>query len=74
MPELKVGKRFCKCGACKEYFNSVGAFDMHRISLRGGGRSCKPTKLMLGEGMSKNEAGYWVGDKMDKLQLERFKS
>ena len=60
MPELKVGKRFCKCGACGEMFNSPAPFDRHRISLSGGGRGCETIKKMLAEGFKKNAAGYWT--------------
>jgi hypothetical protein len=73
MSELKVGKRFCQCSGCGEYFNSVKPFDMHRISLRTGGRGCETVEGMVIKGMSKNAAGYWVGAEMTESEKKRIR-
>lgn len=50
---LAAGNARCKCGACGEYFNSVAAFDKHRIG-EWTDRKCDVSKL------EKNAQGYWV--------------
>lgn len=50
---MKITGSRCKCGACGEYFNSVGAFDKHRRG-KPTERYCDTSKLV------KNNAGYWV--------------
>jgi hypothetical protein len=65
-PMLPVGKNFCKCGACGEYFGGVGGFDLHRRD-----RACfAPSKVSDKKGrplLRLNDRGYWVtrysGDK-----------
>jgi len=49
-----------QCRGCTEYFNGMGAFDMHR---RGG--KCLTRKEMIKRGMSMINGGYWVTRAMD---------
>lgn len=55
MDKRKVGNRRCKCGACGEYFNSVYAFDKHRVGLYTD-RRCDTSKMV------KNQEGYWLSE------------
>jgi len=55
MKGLKLGNRRCECSVCNECFNSVSAFDKHRV--RG---TCLSTEQMREKGMVENNAGYWV--------------
>jgi hypothetical protein len=61
--KILKGKRN-QCGACNEYFNSFGAFDKHRVGKYGKDRRCLTTEEMIEKKMSKNEAGFWIGEKM----------
>jgi len=60
MSELKVSGSRCQCRACDEYFNSSFAFDKHRIGEHGKNRRCMTTDEMLGKGMERNKALFWV--------------
>jgi hypothetical protein len=54
---MKLGNKRCFCSACKNYFNSVSAFDKHRkgdYKNEGANRHCDT------KGMFKNKDGYWV--------------
>ena len=58
MTTLKVGNKRCQCPTCEEYFNSVVAFDRHRVfddpkKPDWTTRHCDTSKLV------KNAAGYW---------------
>ena len=53
-----------QCQACKEYFNSTGAFDKHRTGKHGVDRRCMTTEEMVAKGFSLNTAGYWIASKM----------
>ena len=50
----------CECGACHQRFNSVSAFDIHRIGLYGVDRHCREPGEMLAMGMRQNELGFWI--------------
>jgi hypothetical protein len=54
-----TGKR-CECGACHQRFNSVSAFDIHRIGLYGVDRHCRESGEMVAIGMRQNEQGFWI--------------
>lgn len=56
---VTVGHNRCQCAACKEYFNSVAAFDKHRTG-RPEERRCMTEEEMRAKGMDKNQVGYWV--------------
>lgn len=55
---MKLTGQRCQCPDCREYFNSVAAFDRHRDgSHKKQTRHCvDPAKL----GMSRNAAGFWI--------------
>ena len=58
----KVTNSRCQCRECGEYFNSVGAFDKHRIH-RVDNKPVYPYCLSIEgmglSGMVQNSAGYW---------------
>lgn len=59
-PKLTPGSNRCLCSGCGEHFNSVAAFDMHRIG-KGRDRRCERPEAV---GMVKNGAGFWITGKM----------
>lgn len=53
----------CLCRTCGEYFNSVTAFDRHRVGTwrdRGAWRRCLEPSEMVARGWSLNALGFWV--------------
>jgi len=50
----------CECGACHQRFNSVSAFDLHRVGMYGIDRHCREPSEMLAIGMSLNDGGFWI--------------
>lgn len=67
---LTRGKRRNQCGGCRVFFNSVTAFDKHRIGEYGVDRRCMTVDEMTAKGMSVNEAGYWIGSSMERWKHE----
>jgi hypothetical protein len=61
MNKRKLTGRRCQCGGCGEYFNSLGAFEKHRVGDHGKDRRCRSTDEMKSAGMALNPAGWWVG-------------
>jgi|JI10StandDraft_1071094.scaffolds.fasta_scaffold12737_10 hypothetical protein len=62
MKPLKVTHTRCQCAECGEYFNSVGAFDkhrIHRVEKKPVYPYCLSPDGMLLSGMVKNASGYW---------------
>lgn len=57
-PKL-TGSR-CLCRACGERFNSIAAFDRHRIDAFSGSRRCLTAEEMSRLGMTRNAAGFWI--------------
>lgn len=66
---MKLSGDRCQCPACKEYFNSVYAYELHRIgpiarmndtSIR----RCLTVAEMQGRGMGKNAQGFWISQAM----------
>ncbi len=53
-----------QCQSCKEYFNSVGAFDKHRTGKPGVYRRCRTPEELLALGCSLNKDGFWITAKM----------
>jgi hypothetical protein len=49
----------CQCAGCDGLFNSVTAFDQHRVGepLH---RRCLTVDEMTWQGMSVNKAGFWI--------------
>ena len=58
------------CQACKQYFNSNAAFDMHRVGGHGVDRRCRTTDEMTAKGMLINHAGFWVTKAYDVIREE----
>lgn len=59
-----------QCQACKQYFNSNAAFDMHRVGKHGVDRRCRTTDEMSAKGMLINHAGFWVTKAYDVVREE----
>lgn len=53
-----------QCSGCKEYFNSVSAFEAHRTGKFGVDRRCKTKQEMLDSGMLLKPDGFWIREKM----------
>jgi hypothetical protein len=65
-----------QCGVCKKYFNSVGAFDKHRVFdnpkvHNWATRRCMTSDEMVSSGMFINKAGFWVSSKMPEHRFTR---
>jgi hypothetical protein len=52
-----------QCQSCKEYFNSVGAFEKHRTGKYGVSRRCRTPEELLALGCSLNKDGFWITKK-----------
>lgn len=59
------GKRN-QCSGCKQYFNSNTPFEMHRTGKYGVDRRCRTPEEMTALGMSVNDDGFWISQKMTK--------
>ena len=57
---MKLTGRRNQCQGCKEYFNSNGAFDMHRTGKHGVDRRCRTPLEMTEKGMFVNNDGFWI--------------
>ena len=57
MKNLKPTHCRCICAACNESFNSVVAFDKHRVGTKT--RRCLTAGEMYEKGMRENADGYW---------------
>jgi hypothetical protein len=68
--KLLTGNRN-QCQACKEYFNSNTPFDKHRTGEHGVNRRCRTPEEMLALGMSLNDSGFWVTEKMPERMKKR---
>ncbi|KAI3593899.1 hypothetical protein D9X30_1074 [Cupriavidus sp. U2] len=49
-----------QCPTCGEYFNSMSAFDKHRIGEFGTDRRCMTETEMNSAGMVKNAEDFWL--------------
>ena len=49
-----------ECPTCDELFNSIYAFEAHRVGEIGVDRRCLGVEGMLEKGMAKNADGFWV--------------
>lgn len=67
------------CRVCSEDFNSLSAFDKHRVGRheylfsadRMDGRRCLAPSEMLELGMARNKSGRWVVEQMPQEALGR---
>ena len=55
-----------QCPTCSRYFNSVRAFDKHRVGSFEAGRRCLHPEEMLERGMVVGSDGFWRGSAMPK--------
>lgn len=53
-----------QCSACKQYFNSNGAFDTHRTGQHGVDRRCRTSDEMKEIGMILRSDGFWIASEM----------
>jgi len=51
-----------QCGGCREYFNSVTAFEKHRIGKFGIDRRCMTPDEMTAAKMEINRDGFWISE------------
>ena len=59
---MKLRGKRCQCTECGGYFNSLYAFEKHKIGkVSKGTRRCRTEAEMLNAGMIVNNAGYWCG-------------
>src|SRR5579885_1429320 len=50
-----------QCGGCHEVFNSVAAFDLHRVGdFDKRTRRCLTPQEMSAKGMTRNDKGWWT--------------
>ena len=68
---MVLGSSRNQCGACRQYFNSVPAFDKHRTGKYGVDRRCLNEEEMLSEKMAKNAAGFWTTGLMNQAEKDR---
>lgn len=65
---LAVTSQRCRCGSCGDFFNSVTAFDGHRVgpyrqlrdSPHAVDRRCLAPDEMTARGWQRNASGYWT--------------
>lgn len=60
----------CLCRGCGEYFNSVYAFDRHRIWASPTVQRCLSESEMERKGMTKNAASFWITEPDQKHRLQ----
>jgi hypoxanthine-guanine phosphoribosyltransferase len=61
-----------QCQGCKEFFNSIKAFDMHRTGKHGVDRRCMIVEEMIDKGMSLNASDFWITEKKSKELLDKL--
>src|SRR5579863_20205 len=62
MNALALRGNRCRCTACGDYFNSIFAFDRHRVgnySTRTS-RRCLTVAELAARGWARNAAGFWI--------------
>jgi len=64
----------CLCRGCGEYFNSVHAFDRHRVCGSPTVRRCLTADEMAGAGMSVNSSGFWISKPRPEHRVKRVTS
>lgn len=60
MNALRLTGNRCECPSCSGYFNSVKAFDRHRVGNYPSSRRCLTLTEMVNRGMTVNPAGFWI--------------
>lgn len=61
----------CECGGCRERFNSLSAFDLHRHGAYGVDRHCRQPSEMIAIGMSRNDHGLWIERRRGEVRQKR---
>ena len=64
---LKIGRRACQCGACREYFSSPATFDLHRTGAGLDRRCMDPSKVVDKKGIARlrlNGNGLWTSTRV----------
>lgn len=59
-PKVKLHGHHNQCPGCAELFNSIGAFDRHRVGRFGVDRRCLSETEMCARGMTRNAAEFWI--------------
>lgn len=67
---MVLGSSRNQCGACRQYFNSIAAFERHRTGEYGVNRRCLNDDEMLAKKMEKNKAGFWTTGLMNQSIVE----
>jgi hypothetical protein len=70
MKARRLSSARCLCRNCGEYFNSIRAFDRHRVSVYPGNRRCLSGEEMCDHGMSVNKSGFWITKPHAKHRIE----
>lgn len=70
MNALRLTGGRCLCRGCDEYFNSVHAFDRHRVWDSPTVRRCLTTDEIVGTGMSINSLGFWITEPRLKHRVQ----
>jgi hypothetical protein len=60
----------CLCRGCGEYFNSVFAFDRHRVWASPVVQRCRTHEELIGKGMSINASGFWITEPRRKHRVQ----
>ena len=68
---MKLGGSRNQCGGCKQYFNSVPAFEKHRAGKYGVDRHCLNDDEMRAKKMEKNAANFWTTGLMTQAEKDR---
>jgi hypothetical protein len=50
-----MANKSCQCGACRERFNSLKSFELHRVA-----HQCRSVTDMQAMGFARNARGLWV--------------
>jgi hypothetical protein len=69
MKRVLTGSR-CRCRECGDVFNSVTAFDRHRVGKYPNQRRCMSAAERRAEGMSRNDAGFWIVRRRTKAHVK----
>ena len=61
-----------QCTICNKYFNSVRAFNVHRVGKFGVDRRCRTEEEMIEKGMSLNARGFWITSKKNAEVISKL--
>lgn len=73
MTRRLTGSR-CLCRGCGGYFNSVHAFDRHRVWDSPAVQRCLNQEELVSKGMSINSSGFWITEPHGKHRVKRVTS